>query len=109
MTTSTYDNYPVWIQNLKNPHLSKSTESLSITVHSVLDDIQSSNLSDFDKKLASINVIEAHPSHLLAVLTSLYTWRKVLLQWPLLRDRAYCYYQEQNIKGTTLAFKGLFS
>lgn len=109
MTTSTTLLYPVWIQNLKNPHLSKSTESLSNTVHSVLDDIQSNNLPDIDKKLASVNVLEAPPSHLMAVLTSLFTWRFVLVEWPLLRDRAYSYYQEQNIKGLDNAFKGLFS
>lgn len=108
MNSSTLQ-YPVWLQNLSTPHLSKSTESLSTTVHSVLDDIQANNLQDMDKKLASINVLEAPPSHLVAVLTSLFTWRFVLLEWPLLRDRAYAHYQAQNIKGLDNAFKGLFN
>lgn len=106
MNSSTLD-YPIWLQNLSNPHLSKSTETLSTTVHSVLDDIQLNDLLDMDKKLASVNVLEASPSHLVAVLTSLFTWRFVLLQWPLLRDRAYAYYQQQNLKGLDNAFKGL--
>lgn len=108
MTTSTHLDCPVWLQNLKNPNLSKSIDSLSTTINSVLDDIESNNLSDIDQKLASINVLEAPPSHLMAVLTSLFTWREVLTQWPLLRDRAYCFYKEQNIKGLDTAFKGLF-
>lgn len=109
MNTSTYLVCPIWLQNLRNPHLSKSMDCLSTTVHSVLDDIQSNDLQDMDKKLASINVLEAPPSHLMAVLTSLFTWRKVLPQWPLLRDRAYTYYQNQHVKGLDNAFKGLFS
>lgn len=109
MTSASLQECPVWLVNLKNPCLSKDIVTLGLTVNSVLDDIANNNLEDMDKKLASVNVVEAHPSHLMAVLTSLFTWRRVLTQWPLLRDRAYRHYKDQNIKGLDTAFKGLFS
>lgn len=100
--------YPIWLQNLSNPNLSKTIEVLATTVRSVLSDITTNHVSDIDKKLGLINVLEAPPSHLLAVLTSLFTWRTELPQWSLLRDKAYNYYIEKNIRGVDNAFKGLF-
>lgn len=104
----TSEDCPIWLANLKNPHLAKDIGTLGLTINSVLDDIAHNNLEDMDNKLASVNVSEAPCSHLLAVLTSLFTWRHVLNQWPLLRDRFHSYCKEQNIKGTDRAFKGLF-
>lgn len=98
---------PVWLANLRDVSLSKDTEILGETVRSIMNSIKPDNHAAIDQQLASVNVANAAPSHLLAVLTSLFTWREVLPQWGALRDRAFEHYKAQQVKGVDRAFKGL--
>lgn len=98
---------PTWLTNLRDGTVSKDTETLSLTVRSVLDSIDVRSYAEIDAQLASVDVTSAAPSHVLAVLSSLFTWRDVLVEWPFLRDRAEQHFREKQLPGTENAFKGL--
>lgn len=98
---------PEWLINLKDSSLSNDTQTLGFTVRSILEDIKPDNWKLIDHRLASVDVAKAAPAHLLAVLSSLFTWREVLKEWGGLRDRALSHYQAQKIAGVDFAFKGL--
>jgi hypothetical protein len=98
---------PTWLANLRDCSLSRDTVTLSLTVHSILDSITAGDYTEVDKHLATVDVTKAVPSHLLAVLRSLFTWRSVLVQWPILRDKALQHYRQEQVHGVENAFKGL--
>ena len=98
---------PAWLVNLRNPLLSKDTVTLGATVRSIMSSINPDTRVEIGAQLASVDVSKAAPSHLLAVLTSLFTWREELPEWKVLRDKAYEHYSEKQLKGVDRAFKGL--
>jgi hypothetical protein len=87
--------------------LPKDTETLGSTVRSVFSSIETANYAEIDRLLASVDVTKATPSHLVAVLSSLFSWRDFLIQWPILRDKAFHHYQAEGTRGVERAFAGL--
>lgn len=107
MTPEDRHNEPLWLVNLRRPDIATDTATLGATVRSILDCITPDNYASINTQLASIDETLAAPGHLVAVLSSLYTWRERLPAWSDLRDRAMQHCLKNQVKGTAAAFKGL--
>lgn len=97
---------PQWVLNLQQPHLSKDTATLGITTRSLFESVDLYGLAVVDKYLANVDVLQASPSHLVCVISSLFSYRFVLQHWSTLRDNAVAHYRSLGMN-VDKALKGL--
>lgn len=95
-----------WCANLKGIHLSSDVEQLSLTINSLIDDVRKDEIK-VNKELLQIDVKNASASHLVAVLSTLFSWRSTMGNWQILLERSVKELKGRNIEGVDAALNGL--
>lgn len=81
--------------------------SLSEIINSLLDEVELFGAAAVDGALARIDVTRARDSHLVAVLSTLFTWRSELPSWTTLRDRTVVELGRRGFDNLDVAMQGL--
>lgn len=87
-------------------NISRDPYTLGLTMNSMLDDLMQLGLDNINEKLLTINVEQAHSSHLIAVLRGLYSWKNQLDNWSILRDKTIEIFRSRNLN-IEIILKGL--
>jgi hypothetical protein len=75
-----------WLENLKIKDLSTKYEVLAITINSLLDEIEDGKIQKVNQQLLEIDMTQSCPSHLVAVMSSLYSLRYNLSNWVVFKN-----------------------
>lgn len=105
----TTENLSIWLKNLQNINESSSTEVLGTTVRSLFSDMHNKGSDFVNEKLVQINVQEASPAHLVAVLSSLFNWRNIMTNWKPFRQKMVEEFKRHEIPNIEMALKGLLN
>lgn len=100
---------PVWMATLDEP-LSKDNRfsALSKLVNALVDDLHSDS-SEVDRRFLEVDVSGKHASLLVSLISTSFSWRPVLKNWTVLRDRIVSELRARNIEGIEVALKGLLA
>lgn len=71
-----------------------------------IDQLAESGTASVGADLARVDVALAHPSHLMAVLRGLFSWRHEIQEWSALRDAAHAEFSARGMDADAL-MKGL--
>lgn len=98
---------PLWRKKLEDINESSCTTNLGITISSLFNDMENYDKSHINKQLALIDVSKGNPAHLVAILSTLFTWRDSMSNWKSLRAKMVVEFKKRKIENVEEILKGL--
>lgn len=96
---------PEWLEVINNPVKNKDGSNLKILIYSIMDQLEQEGPNVTNDFLKQVQIEYAHPSLLVAIISSSFSYRNSMPEWFILRDRMVKQFvaQGKNIK----SLKGL--